>query len=43
MCAVSNNFIYKKKKEEVRCMLFQITLICFIESDYVTLHAVRAW
>ena len=29
--------IYKKKKEEVRCMLLQITQICFNESDYATL------
>ena len=31
--------IYKKKKEEVRCILFQITQICFNESDYATLHS----
>ena len=32
--------IYQKKgkKDEVACMLFQITQICFDESDYVTLH-----
>ena len=29
----------KKRKEEVRCMLFQITQICFNESDYATLHS----
>ena len=28
-----------KKKEELRCMLFQITQICFNESDYPSLHS----
>ena len=28
-----------KKKEEVWCMLFQITQICFSGSDYATLHS----
>ena len=33
--------IYKKKKKnEVPRMLFQITQICFSESDYVTIHSV---
>ena len=32
--------IYKiKKKDEVRCMPFQITQICFNESYYATLHS----
>ena len=33
-------FTKKKKKDEVLCSLFQITEICFNESDYVTLHIV---
>ena len=31
--------MYKKNKEEVRCMLLQITQMCFNESDCVTLHS----
>ena len=30
----------KKKNEDVRCTLFQITNICFNKSDYATLHSV---
>ena len=29
----------QKKKEEVCCMLFQITQMCFNGSDYATLHS----
>ena len=32
--------IYKKMKDQVLCMAFQITQICFNGSDYVTLHSV---
>ena len=32
--------IYKKKKDEVLCMLFQITFTRFNESGYVPLHPV---
>ena len=31
--------IYKKKKEDVRCMSIQITQISFNESNYATLYS----
>ena len=31
--------IYKKKRDEVLFMLFQMTPVCFNKSDYVTLHS----
>ena len=31
--------MYKKNKEKVRCMLLQITQMCFNESDCATLHS----